>query len=214
MLVLALSADAGTIRHGALGAVAGTATVGLAALLGGAALVAAPHLALLWGAAVVLSGFAVVLFRSTLKSYRRSRASAAGTGSPVPTRPALRFAGGFTVGAVETTEVVVVLLALAAAGEARSALLGAVAGGVVLVVAAAIVHERLRWVKTTWLKLGATAMVGSFAVFWAGSAAGLPWPGADLSLIPLFLASLGVVRGAVGLALRRDRRRSGAPGAA
>ncbi|MCI4370619.1 MAG: hypothetical protein L3J81_04735, partial [Thermoplasmata archaeon] len=50
-LVFALSADAGTVRPGALGAVAGTSTVAVVALASGAAIEALPHADLLWAAA-------------------------------------------------------------------------------------------------------------------------------------------------------------------
>jgi Ca2+/H+ antiporter, TMEM165/GDT1 family len=207
-LVFALGAGEGTVRHGALGATAGVAVVGGVSLGVGTAILALPHAALLWASAVVLAGFGVFLFRSTLKTYRRDRAAAAG-GAAAATKPqaALQFAGGFTVGAVETTEVVVVLLALAAAGEGASAVIGSVAGGVVLVAAAFAVHERMRRIKTRYLKLGATAMVLTFAVFWTGEAAGFAWPGSDLFLVPIFVLALGVVRGALELVLRRDRPR-------
>ena len=203
-LVFALSADSATVRHGALGATAGVAVVALVALGAGAAILQVPQAILLWASAVVLAAFGAFLFRSTLKTYRRARAARAGTAPPAPSHAALQFAGGFTVGAVESTEVVVVLLALAAAGDGASAIVGSVAGGVALVAAAVAVHERIRRIKTAWLKLGATAMVLSFAVFWAGEAAGLRWPGADLVLVPIFVASLLVVRGALELRLRLD----------
>jgi uncharacterized membrane protein len=207
-LVFALSADAGTIRHGALGATAGVAVVGAAALGAGAALLAFPHMALLWASAAVLAAFGVFLFRSTLRTYRRSLGLWAAP--PSHGGAALRFAGGFTVGAVETTEVVVVLLALTAAGEGSSAVIGSVAGGVCLVAAAALVHERIRRIKVAWLKLGATGMVLAFAVFWSGEAAGLRWPGADLVLVPLFVASVAVVRAAIAVKLRFEQARGGA----
>ena len=201
-LVFALSVEAESVRHGALGATAGTAVVGLAALGAGAALLALPREALLWASAVVLAGFGIFLFRSTLRTYRRLHAPPNGATSPAKGQAVFQFAGGFAVGAVETTEVVVVLLALTAAGEGRSAILGAVAGGVCLVAAAALVHERIRRVKTAWLKLGATAVVLAFAAFWAGEAAGYAWPGSDLVLVPLFAVALLAVRGAIGLLLR------------
>ena len=201
-LVFALAADATSIRHGALGATSGIAVVAVIALGTGAAILAVPHGLLLWASAVVLAAFGVFLFRSTLKTYRRARAAARGAAPPPASRAALQFAGGFTVGAVESTEVVVVLLALTAAGDGSSAILGSVAGGLLLVAGTALVHERIRRIKTAWLKLGATAMVFTFAVFWAGEAAGVAWPGADLFLVPVFVASLVVARGALELVLR------------
>ncbi len=200
-LVFALSADAESIRSGALGAVAGTAVVALIALASGAAIEALPHGDLLWAAAAVLAAFGVFLFRSTLKSYRRARRP--GPTGP-PTHHALRFAGGFSVGAVETTEAVIVLLALAAGGAGSSAVVGALAGGGILVVAAALVHERIRRIKVPTLKLGGTAMLVSFALFWGGEAYGVAWPGSDLILIPMFLVAVVLVRAAVELVLRGD----------
>ncbi len=200
-LIFALGADHGTVRHGALGAAAGVAVVGGIALGAGALLLALPVKDLLWGSAVLLAAFGAFLFRSTLKAYRRRRASA-GPPSPKGSAVALQFAGGFTVGSVETTEAVVVLLALTAAGYGGAALLGAVVGGVGLVVAALAVHERIRKIKGSWLKLGATSMVFSFSVFWAGQAVGVAWPEQDLFLIPLFLVALVIVRTALEVPLR------------
>ena len=200
-LVFALSAAGTSIRHGASGAAAGTATIALVALGSGAAILALPRAALLWASAVVLAAFGVFLFRSTLKTYRRLRAAATGAAPAPRSAAALEFAGGFAVGAVETTEVVVVLLALTAGGAGASAIVGSVAGGVLLVAAAAAVHERIRRIKTVYLKLGATSMVLAFAAFWAGEAAGVRWPYGDLLLVPLFLLALGLVRAAVGVVL-------------
>ncbi len=203
-LVFALSADHHTVRHGALGAVLGTAVVAGIALLAGALLLALPLPDLLWGSAVVLAGFGVFLFRSTLKTYRRRLAPSSG-GAPNRTNVAVQFAAGFTVGSVETTEAVIVLLALTAAGNGVPALIGAVAGGAVLIGTALAVHDRIRRVKTAWLKWGATSMVFSFAVFWGGEAAGYRWPGQDLFLAPLFVAGAVLVRLGIEGFLRRAR---------
>ncbi len=199
-LVFALGADHATLRPAASGAVAGTATVALLAIGAGAVLLAVPTALLLWGAAGTLAAFAVFLFRSTLRTYRRARA-----GSPPPIGPrghAVQFVGGFTVGAVEATEAVIVLLALTAGGQGLAAIVGAVAGGAVLVVAAFAVHERIRRIKVPWLKLGATSMVLTFATFWAGEAAGVAWPGDDLFLVPIFVIALVVVWAGIALGLR------------
>jgi len=203
-LVFALSADHHTVAHGAGGAVSGVAVVAALALAFGALIIAFPKEYLLWASAVVLTGFGVFLFRSTLRSYRRSRASAIGSRpASLPSLASFQFAGGFSVGAVEATEAAVVLLALAAAGYGVSALVGAVAAGGVLVAATAVVHERIRRIKVPWLKLGATSMLFAFAVFWAGEAANVAWPGGDLILVALFFVGLLVVRGSVEVGLRR-----------
>ncbi|HTP54009.1 MAG TPA: hypothetical protein VML94_03465 [Thermoplasmata archaeon] len=203
-LVLALGADEASLRHGAAGAVAGCFAIAVVALVSGRALLLAPRTYLLWAAAVVLAAFGLFLFRSTLRTYRRVRA-AASTPPSAPHRVA-QFVGGFTVGAVEATEVVVVLLALTAAGYGASAIVGALAGGGMLVVVALAVGERVRRIKVPWLKLGGTSMLFAFAAFWTGEARGISWPGNDLFLIPLFLLSLGIVRGVLELLLRRRPR--------
>lgn len=197
--MFAFGAGSESIRSGAAGAVAGTAVVGAIALGFGAAIVALPLFWLRWAAAITLAAFGVFLFRSTLKSYRRSRAGTTGPGL----HRTLQFAGGFSVGAVETTEVVIVLIALAAGGAGTSALVGAVAGGLVLVGLAALLHERIRRIKVPLLKLFATGMLFTFAVFWAGEGAGVAWPYADLSLLPLFIVAVVLVRLGVWIAENR-----------
>ncbi len=198
-LVFALSADHASVRHGAAGAVSGTAVVAVLAFAFGAVLLAVPRTDLLWAATVVLLAFAIFLFRSTLRAYRRRRS---GPAAPTRTHSAIQFASGFSVGAVEAIETVIVLLALAAAGYGLSALVGALTAGAGLAIAAAVVHERIRRIKVPWLKLGATSLLFAFTVFWAGEALGYPWPGMDLALVPLFLAALLAVRGVIGLLTR------------
>lgn len=196
-LVFALRPDTGSIRHGASGAIAGTAVVGGVALVAGAFLIQLPQRALLASSSIVLLAFGLFLFRSTLRSYRRARPGAAHASAPKGER-AVQFAGGFTVGAVESIETVIVLLGIAAGGQGVSAIVGAVAAGALLVALAAVVHERIRRIKVPTLKLVGTSMLFSFAVFWGGEALGLSWPYGDLALIPLVLLFLGAVRGSIG----------------
>lgn len=208
-VVFAFGADRGAYRHGVLGAIAGTGVVALVALAAGAALLSLPHAGLLWGAAAVLFAFGLFLFRSTLRTYRRQR-SAGSPGAHPPTEgpkaraDVLQFAGGFSVGAIEAIETVIVLIALAAAGYGGSAVVGSLLGGAVLVGAALVVHQRIRRIKVPTLKLGATSMLFTFAVFWGGEAAGVAWPGSDLALVPIFLAALLVVRGLLAARLALD----------
>jgi Ca2+/H+ antiporter, TMEM165/GDT1 family len=199
-LVFALRPESGSIRNGATGAIAGTAVVGGIALVAGSLLIRLPERALLAGSAVVLLAFGLFLFRSTLRSYRRARAAS----GPAPAQTgerAVQFAGGFTVGTIESIEAVIVLLGIAAGGQGFSAIVGAVTAGAVLVALAAVVHERIRRIKVPTLKLVGTSMLFSFAVFWGGEAAGVAWPYGDLALVPLVLLFLLAVRGLVALRL-------------
>ncbi|MGA7923400.1 MAG: hypothetical protein WCA77_05435 [Thermoplasmata archaeon] len=196
-LVFALSGDHASVRTGALGATAGTAVVAFLALGFSAAIVAFPRDLLLWAAAVTLAAFGVFLLRSTLRSYRRARASTSGATPRPLSEHSLQFAGGFTVGAVESFETVVVLIALAAAGYGFSALVGALVGGAFLVGLALVLHDQVRRIKVPTLKWLGTSLLFAYAVFWAGEAAGVAWPGGDLFLLVLVLAALAVVRGAI-----------------
>ncbi len=197
-LVFALSSDAASIRPGAFGATAGVTVVALIAIGFGAVLLLVPRSVLLWAAAAVLAGFGVYLFRGTLRAYRRAAAG----GPPPKQRGTLAFSGGFTVGVVEATEAVIVLLAITAAGYGFSAVVGAVLAGAILVVVALVVHQQIRRIKVLWLRLGGTALLFTFSIFWAGEAAGVPWPGSDLILIPLVVGSALVVRGLIALMMR------------
>ncbi len=205
VLVIAVTADHPSARPGASGAVAGVATVSALAVLVGAALDEFPHSDLLYVSAALLAGFGVFLFRSTLKSYRRA-ALPPSSARPSKVASAVQFGTGFTAGGVEAVEVVVVLLGIAAAGYAFSALVGALVAGGILVVLALLVHERLRRIKVPWLKLLGTSMLFTFATFWLGEALGVPWPGSDLFLIPLFVLSLVINRGAIQLRLGTPTR--------
>jgi uncharacterized membrane protein len=198
-LVFAFSSEHGSVRHGALGAVSGTALVAAITLVSGVALLALPTTWLLWSSAVVLAAFGVFLLRSTLRTYRRLRAGASGHAPASTTSRTLQFAGGFSVGVVESVETVIVLLALTAAGYGLSALVGAVVGGALLVVVAVVLHERVRRIKVPTLKVVATALLFSFSLFWGGEAAGVNWPGSDLILIPFVAVGIVLVRALVAL---------------
>jgi len=172
--------------------------VSLAALGTGTALTLVPREWLLFGAAITLGAFGVFLFRSTRRAYHRAWfPSPAGAAHDAGGR-ALQFSGGMTIGVVESMEVVVVLIPLAAAGNGASALVGALAGGLLLVALAVAMHERIRRIKVPWLKLGATALLFSYAMFFVGEAVQFPWPYGDLSLIPLFVVYLLLIRRSIG----------------
>jgi uncharacterized membrane protein len=205
-LVFALGAEGGAHRPAALGAMAGVAVVSAIAAVVGVGLESLPRTPLLGGAAIVLAAFGVFLLRSTLRTYRKARRSQPGPSAPASTT--VPFVGGFTAGAVETTEVVIVLVALAAGGHGTSALVGALLAAALLVVLALAIHERIRRLKVPTLKLSATGALFAFATFWGGEAAGFAWPGpgpwADLWLVPLFLLGVTAVRGLVEFDARRE----------
>lgn len=199
-LVFALSAGGPQLRTAIYGALSGVALVGGIALVAGAAVERLPPSYLLGPSAIVLFGFGVFLFRSTLRSYRRARAAKSGTGGFPEPHPVVQFGAGFSVGTVEATEAVIVLLALAAPGYGVAALVGALVAGGILVLLAWALHGQIRKIKVPVLKAGATALLFTFSIFWAGEALRVPWPGADLFLLPLFVAAVLIVRAAISLA--------------
>lgn len=200
-LVFALGGGTPGLRTAVWGAISGTALVAAIALVAGAAVERLPSAYLLGPSAIVLAGFGVFLFRSTLRSYRRAQTASSASGPSTETHPAVQFGSGFSVGAVETTEAVIVLLALAAPGYGFTALVAALIAGALLVGLAAALHGQIRRIKIPALKTVATALLFTFAIFWAGESLGLAWPGSDLALLPIFVASALLVRGAVRVAI-------------
>ena len=206
-LVFAVSAGGPGLRTVIYGALSGVAIVSAIALVAGAALERLPSDLLLGPSAVVLAAFGVFLFRSTLRSYRRARAIQPGGGGAVaPPHPVVEFGGGLSVGLVETTEAVIVLLALAAPGYGLTALVAALVAGALLVALAWVLHGQIRRIKVPPLKAGATALLFTFSVFWAGEAVHLAWPYGDLTLVPLFVVAVGLVRAALWAADRPSVR--------
>jgi Ca2+/H+ antiporter, TMEM165/GDT1 family len=199
-LVFALSAGGPSLRTAILGALSGVALVAFIALVAGAAIERLPPSYLLGPSALVLAGFGVFLFRSTLRSYRRARASAAGTtAARAEPHPVVQFGGGFSVGVVESTEAVIVLLALAAPGYGLTTIVAALVAGGLLIVLAWALHGQIRRIKVPWLKAGATSLLFTFSVFWAGETLHIAWPGNDLFLLPLFVVAVILVRVAIGV---------------
>ncbi len=205
-LVFALSAGGPQLRTAIYGALSGVALAGAIALVAGAAVDRLPPSYLLGPSAIVLAGFGVFLFRSTLRSYRRARAAKSATGGFPEPHPVVQFGAGFSVGVVETTEAVIVLLALAAPGYGVTTLVGAFTAGAFLVGLAWLLHGQIRKIKVPVLKAGATALLFTFSVFWAGEALHVPWPGGDLFLLPLFVVAAILVRAAISLADRATVR--------
>jgi uncharacterized membrane protein len=206
-LVFALSAGGPQLRTTILGALSGVVLVGVIALVAGTAIDRLPPSYLLGPAAVVLAGFGLYLFRGTLRAYRRVRAAKTGTSGAAPEpHPVVNFGAGFSVGVIETTEAVIVLLALAAPGYGFTAIVGALTAGAILVVLAWAFHGQIRRIKVPLLRAGATALLFTFSVFWAGEALHVSWPGDDLFLLPIFVVAVLVVRLAIGAAERRDLR--------
>ncbi len=111
------------------------------------------------------------------------------------------FAGlaAFKAVLLEGVEVVFIVIAVGTThGLTLYASLGALAAFVVVMAIGLAVHHPLSRVPENTLKFVVGLMLTTFGIFWTGEGIGADWPGADLSLIGLFIivgaASLGLVR--------------------
>jgi uncharacterized membrane protein len=105
---------------------------------------------------------------------------------------------------LEGTEVVFIVIAVGTArGMTLYASLGALAAFVAVMAIGLLVHRPLSQVPENTLKYVVGLMLTTFGVFWTGEGLGAEWPGADLSLIGIF-----VMFGFASLALTRWLRAS------
>jgi len=100
---------------------------------------------------------------------------------------------------LEGTEVVFIVIAVGATrGLTLYAGLGALAAFVAVMIVGLAVHRPLSRVPENTLKYVVGLMLTSFGIFWTGEGLGADWPGADLSLLAIFLvvaaAALGLTR--------------------
>ncbi len=107
---------------------------------------------------------------------------------------------------LEGVEVVFIVIAVGTThGLTFAAALGALAAFVVVMAIGLLVHRPLSRVPENTLKFVVGLMLTTFGIFWTGEGIGASWPGADLSLIGIF-----VVMGASSFALIRWLRATGA----
>jgi uncharacterized membrane protein len=210
-IVYALGASSSSMRQGALGAICGVVFVSLVTLATGVAILhfaSQAEVYLLLISAVLLWGFGIFLFRSTVKSYfkeaTKKKASEEKASKSVVDELGSKalFSGGFSIGSVETLEAMIVLLALATGGYGTEAIVGFVAGCAVLLVLGYVLHDSIRKVKVPPLKLIGTTLLFTFAIFWSGEAlqdsTSFSWPTLgtqvpDVVLAPIFVLTLIVV---------------------
>jgi len=104
---------------------------------------------------------------------------------------------------LEGLEVVFVVIAVGAGrGLLLPASVGALAACALVAAVGFAVHRPLARVPENTLKFTVGVMLSAFGIFWTGEGLGVPWPGADLSLLA-FVALLLLVSGLAVTALRR-----------
>lgn len=88
---------------------------------------------------------------------------------------------------LEGVEVVFIVIATGAGhGMLGYASLGALAACVLVLIIGMLVHKPLSTVPENSLKFVVGLMLSAFGIFWVGEGIGAEWPGADLSLLPIF----------------------------
>lgn len=100
---------------------------------------------------------------------------------------------------LEGVEVVFIVIAVGTArGLTLYAALGALAAFVAVIAIGIAVHRPLSRVPENTLKFVVGLMLTTFGIFWTGEGIGVDWPGADLSLLGIFVvlsaASVALVR--------------------
>jgi len=104
---------------------------------------------------------------------------------------------------LEGVEVVFIVIATGAAqGMLGYAAIGAFAACLLVLVIGLFVHKPLSTVPENSLKFVVGLLLSAFGIFWVGEGIGAEWPGADLSLLPIF-ALLAVFSFAAVKMLRR-----------
>ncbi|HTJ59147.1 MAG TPA: COG4280 domain-containing protein [Devosiaceae bacterium] len=89
---------------------------------------------------------------------------------------------------LEGAEVVFIVIAVGATrGLTLYAGLGALAAFLLVMIVGLVVHRPLAKVPENTLKFVVGLMLTSFGIFWTGEGIGADWPGADLSLIGIFV---------------------------
>ncbi len=94
---------------------------------------------------------------------------------------------------LEGTEVVFIVLAVGARpGLLLPASLGALAACLVVALLGLAIHRPLARVPENALKFAVGVMLSAFGIFWTGEGLGVPWPGADLSIVLFAALFLGI----------------------
>ncbi len=88
---------------------------------------------------------------------------------------------------LEGIEVVFIVIATGAGqGMMIYASIGAAAACLLVLIVGLFVHKPLSSVPENSLKFVVGLLLSAFGIFWVGEGVGADWPGADLSLIPIF----------------------------
>lgn len=203
-IIAVAAANAGGWRPALSGVVAALAILVVAVgALGTTVLHFVPLVALRWGVGALLLLFGVKwLAKATLRLGGTAPGGHAPSEDLVPPHAAMLTAFNGTL--LEGAEVAFIVLALGTTGGALgSALAGAAVAGGLCALGSALARRPLAAVPDVTLKFIVGVMLCSFGTFWLGEALGIPWWGADASLLWIAAGNLALALLAIWIQRRR-----------
>lgn len=157
-----------------------------------------------WLRKAILRSAGVIPLHDEEALYAQQRA-ALGAAAIRPGWDALAVTAAFKITMIEGIEVVFIVIAVGAAGRGLllPAAVGALAAFCLVVLLGAALRRPVSMIPENILKFAVGVLLCAFGTFWVGEGAGIAWPGADLSLVGLFLGFLLTALATVSLLIRR-----------
>ena len=157
-----------------------------------------------WLRKAILRSAGVIPLHDEEALYAQQRAALGGVAAR-PGWDALAVTAAFKITMIEGIEVVFIVIAVGAAGRGLlvPAAVGALAAFCLVVALGAALRRPVSMIPENILKFAVGVLLCAFGTFWVGEGAGIAWPGADLSLVGLFLGFLLVALAMVSLLIRR-----------
>jgi uncharacterized membrane protein len=145
-----------------------------------------------WLRKATLRAAGIIPLRDEMSAFRRHSDRIGNIDMPVARWDIPGFAASFQATAIEGFEVVFIVVAIGTGGPGLllPAIYGAVLALVLVSVAGLLLHRPITRIPENTLKRIVGAMLSGLGTFWIGEAAGLGWPGGDLSVPALGVAYL------------------------
>lgn len=140
-----------------------------------------------WLRKAILRSAGVIALRDEEKAFIRETTELAEQAKD-PRASYLAGLAAFKAVVLEGLEVIFIVIAVGSTrGLTLYAGLGALAAFVLVILIGIFVHRPLSRVPENTLKFVVGMMLTSFGIFWTGEGLGAEWPGADLSLLGIFV---------------------------
>jgi len=207
----------GTVRGWApalIGATAGTVLLIVLVMIFGSLLSAVPiaWLQMIIGVLLLLFGMrwlrkailrsaGVIAMHDEAAIYNKETEMLKRAGSPHGVWDPIALITSFKAVVLEGLEVIFIVIAVGSReGTLIPASTGAAAALLLVIVIGLLVHKPLAQVPENTLKFIVGVLLSGFGVFWIGEGSGMPWPGADLSILALIAGFALASFIAIGLA--------------